>query len=584
MNSVVWGASVALSWMWGLGLFFSVHFTFLYGWTGLLSFAIPNALSLVVFGWIAGRSSRNASLKTWIESAFARHAGLFSLYQIAAVALTLFALISYFLVPLASTPAVFMALSILAIGVFTGELAGIGRLVKLHAVYLAAAVAAAVVLVANGPAIAPATQAGDLPFFAGLLFPMIVGLLLGPAYDIQQWQRAVEMQKRKVPVARSFAFGGVIFFCLLMLNGALALQVTGGLEAGAFIGRDGFVHAQSAITQALSQGGGLPLFLYCVWVLLCLLATFDSAQSALSWFLPTVINANDNPLLRMMPQALLKSTLPAFVLASGAAVLVWSVGGHLEYFMIVYATLFVPYSAILLRDLWDGSKRTEITTTTLFAGLASLLVMSSGYLNDIPLLMTVAGLIALSPLFIERRRALSENGEEIVSAPKLDAMEMMEGSHKEQVILQPRDILPAFDPDGRFDGKWFEIRLTATYSDTNSVGNVYFANYVSWVGKARELFFRRCMPNFDLKQTPFYILTRSFNHKFIREAREFEEIIVRLRIKTYNRKFVKLEHQLFNSARELLGEGEQSLMFVTTDNYSLTDIPSDVVVAFTPHV
>ena len=147
-----------------------------------------------------------------------------------------------------------------------------------------------------------------------------------------------------------------------------------------------------------------------------------------------------------------------------------------------------------------------------------------------------------------------------------------------------KNIMPVSDPDGRFDGKWFEIRLTATYSDTNSVGNVYFANYVSWVGKARELFFRRCMPDFDLKDTPFYILTRNFNHKFVREAREFEEIIVRLRIKTYNRKFVKLEHQLFNSSRQLLGEGEQSLMFVTTDNYSLTDIPSDVVVAFTPHV
>ena len=583
MNSIVWGASIALSWMWGLGLFFSVHFTFLYGWTGLLSFAIPNALSLIIFGWIVGRRGRTASLKDWIESVFANHAGLFSLYQIAAVGLTLFALISYFLVPLGSAPAIFMALSILAIGVFTGELAGIGRLVKLHAAYLAAAVAAIILLVANGPAISSTARIGDLPFFAGLLLPMTVGLLLGPAYDIQQWQRAVEMQRRKIPIARSFAFGGVIFFCLLILNGVLAMQVTGGLEAAAFIGRDGFVHAQSAVTQALSQVGGLPLLLYGVWVLLCLLATFDSAQSALSWFLPTVVNASDNPLLRMMPQGLLKSTLPAFVLASGAAVLVWSVGGHLEYFMIVYATLFVPYGAILLRDLWDG-KRTVITTTTMFAGLASLLVMSSGYLNDIPALMTIAGLMALTPLLVERRHAGPADGQEIVSAPELDPVEILPGSRKDQVVLQPGDVLPAFDPDGRFDGKWFEIRLTATYSDTNSVGNVYFANYVSWVGKARELFFRRCMPNFDLKQTPFYILTRSFNHKFIREAREFEEIIVRLRIKTYNRKFVKLEHQLFNSSRELLGEGEQSLMFVTTDNYSLTDIPSDVVVAFTPHV
>jgi len=168
--------------------------------------------------------------------------------------------------------------------------------------------------------------------------------------------------------------------------------------------------------------------------------------------------------------------------------------------------------------------------------------------------------------------------------PLADGSTLTKDASGAMVLRMPGGALVAFHPDGRFDGKWFEIRLTATYSDTNSVGNVYFANYVSWVGKARELFFRRCMPDFDLKDTPFYILTRNFNHKFVREAREFEEIIVRLRIKTYNRKFVKLEHQLFNSSRQLLGEGEQSLMFVTTDNYSLTDIPSDVVVAFTPHV
>ena len=47
INALLWGNSVALAWMWGLGLFFSVQMTFMFGLQGLLLFAIPNALALV---------------------------------------------------------------------------------------------------------------------------------------------------------------------------------------------------------------------------------------------------------------------------------------------------------------------------------------------------------------------------------------------------------------------------------------------------------------------------------------------------------------------------------------------------------
>ena len=50
--NLLWGNSVALSWMWGLGLFFSVQFSLQYGLFGLLTFAIPNALGLVFFGGV----------------------------------------------------------------------------------------------------------------------------------------------------------------------------------------------------------------------------------------------------------------------------------------------------------------------------------------------------------------------------------------------------------------------------------------------------------------------------------------------------------------------------------------------------
>ena len=101
-----------------------------------------------------------------------------------------------------------------------------------------------------------------------------------------------------------------------------------------------------------------------------------------------------------------------------------------------------------------------------------------------------------------------------------------------------------------------------------------------YVGKTRELFFNATMPEFDLKTTKFYILTRSFEHKFVREAREFDRITVKIRIGEYNRKFCTLEHQIFNSDHALLGKGKQSLLFVSAKDYSLLDIPPEVYTSF----
>jgi YbgC/YbaW family acyl-CoA thioester hydrolase len=124
--------------------------------------------------------------------------------------------------------------------------------------------------------------------------------------------------------------------------------------------------------------------------------------------------------------------------------------------------------------------------------------------------------------------------------------------------------------------------MTPTYQDTNSVGNVYFAMYTLWVGKTRELFFLHTMPDFDLETTDFLILTRSFNHKYLREIKEFESVSIHLRIKDYNRKFVTIEHKILNKDKQLIGKGDQSLMFVDAKTYALIDIPNQVMEAHLP--
>jgi acyl-CoA thioesterase FadM len=91
------------------------------------------------------------------------------------------------------------------------------------------------------------------------------------------------------------------------------------------------------------------------------------------------------------------------------------------------------------------------------------------------------------------------------------------------------------------------------------------------------------MPDFDLKATDFYVLTKTFQHDFRREAVEFEPVSVRVRIASHNRKFVTLAHEIHSEINGLLGRGEQSLMFVDTVQYRPLDIPRTIIEGFLPY-
>jgi YbgC/YbaW family acyl-CoA thioester hydrolase len=199
-----------------------------------------------------------------------------------------------------------------------------------------------------------------------------------------------------------------------------------------------------------------------------------------------------------------------------------------------------------------------------------------GYVPPIPLFLSLApiiGLIGAAPAIIGLFAPQQSGGGGRTLVEYSDAPPT-------KVHAAALDVVPSHG----FDGLWFVMQLTPTYDDTNSVGNIYFANYVRWVGKARELFFNVCVPDFDLKTTRFYVLTRSFTHNFKRETREFEPITVRIRVSSLNRKFVTLEHEIYGSVQGLLGAGAQTLMFVDTTNYRPLDIPGEMLRGFAPYL
>lgn len=635
-DTCLWGNTVALSWMWGLGLFFSVQFSTQFGFFGLLAFAVPNALGLWAFGLITHHLARRKPGSESLANLFIGWSRpfrlVFFLYQLVAITLTIFALMRYAWQPLGFSPELlFLPLTMLvalAAAILFGEEFNIRRIKWSHGVIFLI-VLAAIAIVAQAPrfigAQPAAVEIATLPLddwnFWGFGIPIIVGFLLGPWLDLQQWQRAIQMHRERVSVAGAYAVGSLQFFLLLVFHGTLALWALG--QGSTQFLREGlapYLYGHDSVMQLLfSVAGQHPWIFgaYCVFLAACLLTTLDSGYIALRWFLQTNVRSSNNALLALVPQGLITSPIPVFAVAGVIALAGAALRVEIEYFMIFYATFFVGYSALGIARCYVNTPANAIPQVKMFCiGSLAVIIFAYGYFLTYPIFMILGSLMPLayvlwllfkptaseefvsgtdelsSPVDGRPGRPLEEamaEGEEVLHAP-VSTSSLAGGAVASvgQIASGVGQAVQAVSAalqsvGGHFEGKWFVHSFVATYADTNSVGNVYFGMYAMWVGKTRELFFNRVMPKFNLKTTPFYILTRSFEHKFIRETREFETVVVKIRIASYNRKFVTLEHEIFDSSQKLLGKGKQSLLFVSSADYHMIDLPAEVATAFMAH-
>jgi acyl-CoA thioesterase FadM len=601
LNALLWGNSVALSWVWGLGLFFSVQFTVEFGLTGLLTFLIPNCLGLFLFGAIADhiarRQSGSESLAVFFGGWSRPFRLVFFLYQVIALSLTIFALIRYGWQPLGLRPdALYLpltALVILAGGILFGEEFSIRRIKYSHAAFLALIALSMVVIVAElgAPYLRGLHRPSLLPThdmnFWGYVVPICIGFLIGPWLDLQQWQRAIQIRRENTSISLSYGFGALLFGAILLFHGVLALwAMEGGFVSLIHKGLAGYPYAESLLTRVFSAAPPNPWLLgaYLTFLGSCILTTLDSGYIALRWFFQSNVSKSKNPIFALIPERLVTSPIPTFLLCGLIAVTGAAIGIELEYFMIFFATFFVGYSALAIGRAFMNGPVNEIPQIKMFCiGSLAVVIFAYGYFLHQPAWQIIGSLLPLGyVIWLLLKPIVPLVGEDTIA----DGGELDLPSAASVVPLTPVDtvLTPAptgsHDISGHFEGKWFVHTFIATYADTNSVGNVYFGMYAMWVGKTRELFFNRVMPKFNLKDTPFYILTRSFEHKFIRETREFETVSVKIRVGDYNRKFVTLEHEIYDSAGNQLGKGSQTLLFVSSADYKMLDIPQDVMTAF----
>lgn len=579
-RSLAWSPTVALSWFWGLGFFYAIHVTLTNGWLGFLAFAIPNALGLCLFGWVLGASQRNpGSILATIGS---KYAFLFQLCQLFAFSITVFSFAMYAWFPLFGAGAGLGICVLILAACSIGHAVSLKGLKTLHSAYLA------IGLIASALALwrfSPSSEAASLPAFVaddrfyGLAIPTLVGFLLGPWMDVQHWQRAVEIRREGASIRVAYGAGAILFFGLLAINALLAASAG---PTGSVISADGIAGAQPAVALAIGRhpldGLALP---FVVWTVIAAASTFDSFYAATRWFMTAVTARSSSPLLAFVPAGLVSSPIWIVFAAVGLAVAMIVANLSMMYLMLPFATLLVGAAGCLVCETL-GARGRHDPVLSYMIGLTAALIFLAGYVTPIPAFMAVAPLIALIGALPMALELLGWGGRTGTAAPASDVEPTASkpiATGTSVVTMAREDAVMSHG----FDGQWFVMRMIPTYDDTNSVGNVYFANYVRWVGKTRELFFNICMPRFDLKTTSFYVLTKSFTHDFRREAAEFEPIIVRLKIANHNRKFVTLAHEIHSEMHGLLGRGEQSLMFVDTQQFRPLDIPRSIVEGFLPY-
>ena len=626
LKNILWGNSVALAWTWGTGLFFSVQIAVQFGFKALVTYVTVNALGLGLFGvfneFIAAKYHNAENFeKRFLEKASNFKVPLF-IYQFVAITLTLFACLKYVTLPLGIL-SFLVAVMFIGATIFLGEEFKIDRIKYSHG-FLGLVIVGVIVYCFNTDFLIkdlnilnslPATIKlnSGLDYLA-LAVPIILGFIFGPWLDLQHWQRAIQIKKEGGSIASSYVLGALIFWCILVFDGTLALSA---YSKSNFIGENFsfLVSFKSIITNVTHADVGLHQILnaYVIFVCIASLATFDSGYIAFKWYTEPLVKSSKSIIFSFFPPKLVSSPIPWFFLCILTATITmhFSEFGkfvgmfdpslvrffrfELEYYLAFYASFFIMYAVTFIRCILDPEKDKSFSALKLFStSLCSISIFGIGYFNENMMVMGFASLVPLiyglltngsyGQISTESKTTETEESSRIsVSHPAPVAVNSNYITEGSQLLNLPAGA--EFISAGTsyvLNGE-FVSEFTPTYQDTNSVGNVYFAMYGLWVGKTREMFFCHTMPDFDVNTSDFLILTKAYRHKYLREIREFDKVTIHLKIQSYNRKFVTIAHRILNTDQKVVGKGEQELMFVDAKNYSLIDIPQKVLDAHLPY-
>lgn len=121
--------------------------------------------------------------------------------------------------------------------------------------------------------------------------------------------------------------------------------------------------------------------------------------------------------------------------------------------------------------------------------------------------------------------------------------------------------------------KSYEYKHIVGFEETNLVGNVYYANFVRWQGRCREMFLYEHAPSIlDMVRNDFALVTTRVSCEFFNEILAFDEIIIRMRLGALKQNRIVMLFEYWRSD-EIVARGEQEIACMQRKNGSNTPVP-----------
>ncbi|GAA3648179.1 acyl-CoA thioesterase [Flavivirga jejuensis] len=126
-------------------------------------------------------------------------------------------------------------------------------------------------------------------------------------------------------------------------------------------------------------------------------------------------------------------------------------------------------------------------------------------------------------------------------------------------------------------GACFEYRFKTTFEETNLVGNIYFANYVLWQGKCREMFLYETCPDVikDINNG-LSLITLDLSVQYISQLFAFDNVVMHMFLEAQSPSRLLMHFKYYkeeNEALVLVCEGTQATASMREENGKMVSVP-----------
>ena len=136
---------------------------------------------------------------------------------------------------------------------------------------------------------------------------------------------------------------------------------------------------------------------------------------------------------------------------------------------------------------------------------------------------------------------------------------------------------------------YFEYRHVVGLDETNVVGNVYYAHFVRWQGRCRELFLKERAPEVlaDLRDD-LKLFTLKVECEFFAELTAFDELSIRMRLSELTQTQIEFSFDYYRVAgggEQLVARGRQRVACMRGPNTKTvpTRVPPALIQALEPY-